>query len=124
MIAPGIKTKYTNYKGEVSIREIAPCDVPQFLATEFHPERQWIMRAWDYSKGAYRDFALQDCDFTVERENKITHNKDELTPIERAIFKHGLATGLTGKDNFNAWFKSVTLVKLQEFVRQEFDMKE
>ncbi len=68
MIAPGVKMIYTNYRGEVSIREIAPSDVPQFIATEHHPEPQWIMRAWDYGKGAYRDFALQDCDFTVTQE--------------------------------------------------------
>lgn len=60
-----IKMLYKNYRGETSIREITPTDVPQFVATEFHPEAQWILRAWDYGKQDYRDFALRDCDFTV-----------------------------------------------------------
>lgn len=60
-----ITMRYTNYRGEQSIRKIIPSDVPQFLATEHHLEPQWIMRAWDIDKGAYRDFALRDCDFTI-----------------------------------------------------------
>jgi predicted DNA-binding transcriptional regulator YafY len=63
-----IKMRYTNYRGEVSIREITPTDVPQFLPTEYHPEPQWIIRAWDYGKQDYRDFALCDCDFTVSQK--------------------------------------------------------
>lgn len=55
--------RYTNYRGEVATRTIIPGPV-SFKATEYHPEPQWIMQAFDLGKSAYRDFALRDCDFT------------------------------------------------------------
>lgn len=50
---------YTNWRGEYSERRI----VPRFAwvgKTEWHPEEQWLLRAFDRDKGAVRDFALKD----------------------------------------------------------------
>jgi hypothetical protein len=50
---------YTNYRGERAKREI----VPSFLhwgSTEFHPEKQWLLHAFDISKDAHRIFAMKD----------------------------------------------------------------
>lgn len=60
-----IKMRYKNWRGEVSNRSILPVGTLERKATEYHPEPQWIMRAWDFDKQAYRDFALADCDFAA-----------------------------------------------------------
>ncbi|MEP5730814.1 MAG: hypothetical protein ABJL67_15760 [Sulfitobacter sp.] len=60
-----IKFTYKNWRGEVAERCVLPIGTLERKATQFHPEPQWIMRAWDYDKKAYRDFALSDCQFTA-----------------------------------------------------------
>lgn len=67
MITPKrlIRVKYTNYRGEVDVRQIIPVGPLKFRATDYHPEPQWIMRAFDIEKQAYREFALRDCDFST-----------------------------------------------------------
>lgn len=50
---------YTNYRGETAERTITPKHV-YFGATEWHPEPQWLLRAYDHGKKADRDFALND----------------------------------------------------------------
>lgn len=53
---------YTNYKGETGKRWATPLGL-RWGSTEWHPEPQWLMRAFDHDKGAEREFALTDCDF-------------------------------------------------------------
>lgn len=57
--APPATVLYTNYRGETSERTITPIR-PWFGSTEWHPEPQWLLRAYDHGKGAERDFALKD----------------------------------------------------------------
>ncbi len=54
-----IKLTYTNWKGETAERTITP-DHIYWGSTEWHPESQWLLRAWDHDKKAFRDFALKD----------------------------------------------------------------
>ncbi len=54
-----IKIKYRNWKGEIGVRTIFP-DETWFGFTEFHPTPQFLMKAWDVDKQAFRDFALMD----------------------------------------------------------------
>jgi len=59
-----IRFSYVNYRDEHSMR----CATPMrfwFGATEYHPDPQWIMTAFDHGKKQDRDFALADCDFTI-----------------------------------------------------------
>ncbi|ELT48553.1 hypothetical protein D584_13934 [Brucella intermedia M86] len=56
---PPVMVLYTNYRGETSERTITPIR-PWFGSTEWHPEPQWLLRAYDHNKGAERDFALKD----------------------------------------------------------------
>jgi predicted DNA-binding transcriptional regulator YafY len=58
-----VRMTYTNYKGETSVRNVVPIRV-DFGTTEWHPEPQWLMSAYDEDKKAHREFALSDCDFT------------------------------------------------------------
>ena len=50
---------YTNHRGDTSIRKIIPKEV-FFHKTEWHPEFQWFMKAFDLNKEADRDFAMKD----------------------------------------------------------------
>jgi hypothetical protein len=50
---------YTNYRGETAPRRIIPKSI-RFAASEWHPEEQWLMDAFDIDKNAERSFALKD----------------------------------------------------------------
>ena len=50
---------YRNWRGEVAERKVIPLSV-HYGATEWHPEPQWLMRAFDLDKQAERDFAMAD----------------------------------------------------------------
>lgn len=54
-----VTIEYTNYKGVTATRRIIPKKL-WFGATEYHPQEQWLLRAYDLDKSAYRDFALVD----------------------------------------------------------------
>lgn len=50
---------YTNWKGVRSTRQIHPRRV--FYGTsDFHPEMQWLLEAFDFSKRELRTFAMKD----------------------------------------------------------------
>ncbi len=53
------KILYLNYKGETAVRTILPHRV-WFGSTQWHPEPQWFLKAWDMDKGEDRDFAMKD----------------------------------------------------------------
>lgn len=50
---------YKNYRGEVSERVVIPVGIWSG-STEWHPEPQFLLKAFDVRKSAYRDFALND----------------------------------------------------------------
>lgn len=54
-----LKFVYTNWKGETCNRTVLPIKI-WYGATEYHSERQWLMKAFDKDKQAERDFALKD----------------------------------------------------------------
>ena len=51
--------RYTNYRGETSDRRIIPLNIV-FASTEWHPEDQWLLEAFDVDKGVRRLFAMKD----------------------------------------------------------------
>lgn len=53
---------YTNWKGATDLRTVVPNRI-WFGVTEYHPEPQWFLTAFDVDKQAERDFALKDCQF-------------------------------------------------------------
>jgi hypothetical protein len=63
MMTRAIEFVYTNWLGYTRIRKAVP-GYTRFMATEHHPEAQWIMHAYDPEKRNQRSFALRDCDFT------------------------------------------------------------
>jgi predicted DNA-binding transcriptional regulator YafY len=50
---------YTNWRGERGIRKIIP-QALEWKSTSYHPNPQWLMRAFDCDKGAIREFAMAD----------------------------------------------------------------
>ena len=50
---------YTNWRGETAERTITPKRI-WFGSTDWHPEPQWLLTAFDAEKQANRDFALKD----------------------------------------------------------------
>lgn len=53
---------YTNHAGVRQIREIIPQDWSglQYGITQWHPEEQWLLNAYDVGKQAKRTFAMKD----------------------------------------------------------------
>lgn len=50
---------YTNHRGERAFRQIAPSDTSlRFGSNEWHPDRQWLLYAYDVGKDAVRAFAV------------------------------------------------------------------
>lgn len=50
---------YKNYNGELTRRHVSPVSI-RFGSSEWHPEEQWLMLAFDYDRQAKREFALKD----------------------------------------------------------------
>jgi predicted DNA-binding transcriptional regulator YafY len=50
---------YTNYKGEHEVRNVYPIGL-WYGSTEWHPEKQWFIHAFDIDRNGRRDFALKD----------------------------------------------------------------
>lgn len=60
-----VEFRYKHYRtGEIELRSAIP-DKLYFGKTEWHPDEQWIMRAYDLGKDAVRHFALKDCNFLI-----------------------------------------------------------
>lgn len=54
-----INIVYTNYRGETSVRKILPQKI-WFGKTQWHPEEQWLLEAYDIKKQGDRSFAIKD----------------------------------------------------------------
>jgi len=54
-----VRIVYTNYRGETAERRIIPKELI-FGSTEYHPEEQWLLVAFDLDKNAERTFAFKD----------------------------------------------------------------
>jgi hypothetical protein len=50
---------YKNYRGEVDMRTVHPIKL-WHGSTEYHTEPQWLLKAYDPTKGDERDFAMTD----------------------------------------------------------------
>lgn len=50
---------YTNWRGETAKRRIIPISI-WYGNTQWHKEKQWLLKATDSDKNEQRDFALKD----------------------------------------------------------------
>lgn len=54
-----VNIRYMNWKGDIGTRRIEPLQT-WFGSTEWHPEPQWFLKAFDHDKQEWRDFAMRD----------------------------------------------------------------
>jgi predicted DNA-binding transcriptional regulator YafY len=54
-----VKITYKNWQGEISTRRILPISI-SCTSNEWHPEEQWLLKAYDLDKDATRSFAMKD----------------------------------------------------------------
>jgi predicted DNA-binding transcriptional regulator YafY len=59
MTPPPLAFFYTNHKGARSHRLVVPKRI-RFGSTEWHPQPQWLIDAFDIHKNAMRTFAFKD----------------------------------------------------------------
>ena len=57
--ADEVRIDYINWRGERSLRTIIPKSI-SFGSTQYHKVPQWLLKAYDVDKAAYRDFAMSD----------------------------------------------------------------
>lgn len=76
---------YTNYKGERKTYHIIP-DKLLFISNKWHPEPQWLLKAWDLNKKDTRFFAMKDIHkwsiFILDQEEKEEEKEEELPEDE------------------------------------------
>jgi len=56
---PAYVFTYRNHRGVSGVRRVQPIGV-RFGTTEWHPEPQWLLRAFDLDKDAEREFAMSE----------------------------------------------------------------
>jgi predicted DNA-binding transcriptional regulator YafY len=54
-----VEIDYTNWRGERGKRWIVPNRIA-FESSQWHPEAQWVLHAYDVEKNAERSFAMKD----------------------------------------------------------------
>jgi hypothetical protein len=66
-LGQSIEFIYKNHRGDVRLRQAIPVSI-WYGHTDWHKEEQWFMKAYVPDRSGFRDFALKDCDFKMERE--------------------------------------------------------
>lgn len=56
---PELKFEYINWEGKKAIRRVSPIEI-WYGKTEWHPKKQWLLRATDLDKNEERNFAVKD----------------------------------------------------------------
>ncbi len=74
---------YTNWKGETAPRRIIPRRV-WWGSTEWHPEPQWLVTAFDMDKESERDFALKDFGQPTQGYEELSTTKSASQPAQPA----------------------------------------
>ncbi|MCA9347509.1 reverse transcriptase-like protein [Candidatus Saccharibacteria bacterium] len=77
-----IKITYKNHRGEIDDREVTPVNI-WFGSTEWHSGEQWFLKAYDFSKGAERDFALADIQGVQGLQQTEFHNESSKSIQEK-----------------------------------------
>lgn len=76
---PPVKIDYVNHRGERAIRTVFPVAIYWDEANRYHGPA-WILRAFDCTKHASREFALKDIKRWIEPNDlPPAHNRERLT---------------------------------------------
>lgn len=52
-----LRFRYVNHRGETSVRDVRPVML-RWGTSDYYTTPQWLLKALDHSKGAFREFAL------------------------------------------------------------------
>lgn len=80
---PALEFGYTNWKGEFGRRRVQPIRW-YHGSTEWHPDPQWLMKAYDTDKKEIRVFAVKDMVFDGAQEARLAACHDALCKISLA----------------------------------------
>lgn len=75
---------YTNHRGERASRTVCPQRI-FWGKTEWHPQRQWLLDAWDYEKNADRTFACAQIHSWRSVGAKQTVDEMVVTQLKRSM---------------------------------------
>lgn len=64
-----IQFTYKNWKGEVGVRNVM-IHYFYYGKTEYHPEEQFLLKAYDFDKGSERVFAMKDMSNVIRIEEE------------------------------------------------------
>jgi hypothetical protein len=77
---------YTNHRGERASRRIRPVPNGIFWGkTEWHPQRQWLLDAFDYEKNAPRTFAVAQIHSWRSPDAKQTVDEMVIPQLKRSM---------------------------------------
>lgn len=79
---------YTNHRGERSVRLIYPYGL-EFKSTEWHPDEQWILEAYDFEREAPRGFAWTSVHSVCGANKQSTIDTSIAKQLQRSIEKNG-----------------------------------
>lgn len=54
----GVEIDYTNWRGERRRRVIIPTGRVEWANSEWHPQMQWLLEAYDPEDGKVKEFAM------------------------------------------------------------------
>jgi predicted DNA-binding transcriptional regulator YafY len=54
-----LKFEYVNWEGKKAVRKVEPIKI-WYGKTQWHPKKQWFLKALDLDKNEERDFAIKD----------------------------------------------------------------
>lgn len=86
-----ITLTYRNWRGETAVRTITPKRI-WFGLTDWHPDRQWLITAFDHDKQADRDFALKDFGVQPAGEVEPVATGDPLDSMDERVSAYLAAT--------------------------------
>lgn len=93
---------YTNYRGETAERIISP-QRAWFGATEWHPEPQWLLTAFDHEKQANRDFAFKDFGYPAPSPRAQAWDSDVIYSAKNLLCSLDPENDLDNPEKFIAW---------------------
>jgi hypothetical protein len=129
-----ITFEYRNYRGEHSVRTVHPIHVWYGLS-ERHEEAQFFLKAYDPTKGAERDFAINDMvgdrrwyalAHLIEQENSL--NLRDMLPVGHVIleqaenFESGTVTQTVQRQNGTGYERIVDSEEAYSYHNREHTM--
>ena len=56
---PPLVFEYVNWEKKKAVRKVQPLEI-WYGQTQWHPKKQWLLKALDLDKNEKRDFAIKD----------------------------------------------------------------